>query len=153
MLGPGPRRDRGDMFNEISDLPPRVIGFEVAGKLVVEDYRDILLPAIEKAARSGEVRIVIVMPEFDGLTGGALWQDLKMGVEHWGAWKRIALVTDIEWMGALGAASKRKTFEWEEHTLHVQKLEVNRVQMFLTCAGRATKAAAVQSGFERILAA
>ena len=98
MLGPGPRRDRGDMFNEISDLPPGVIGFEVAGKLVVEDYRDILLPAIEKAAGSGEVRIVIVMPEFDGLTGGALWQDLKMGVEHWGAWKRIALVTDIEWM-------------------------------------------------------
>ena len=61
--------------------------------------------------------------------------------------------TDIEWMGALGAASKRKTFEWEEHTLHVQKLEVNRVPMFLTCAGRATKAAAVKSGFERILAA
>jgi len=30
--------------------------------------------------------------------GGALWQDLKFGVEHIRAWKRIALVTDIEWM-------------------------------------------------------
>jgi hypothetical protein len=29
---------------------------------------------------------------------GALWQDLKVGVEHLRDWKRIALVTDIEWL-------------------------------------------------------
>jgi len=34
------------------------------------------------------------MRDFDGLTGGALWQDLKMGVEHLRGWKKIALVTD-----------------------------------------------------------
>jgi hypothetical protein len=27
-----------------------------------------------------------------------LWQDLKVGVEHLRAWKRIAVVTDIEWV-------------------------------------------------------
>jgi SpoIIAA-like len=32
------------------------------------------------------------------MTGGALWQDLKMGVGHFRAWRRIALVTDIGWM-------------------------------------------------------
>ena len=41
---------------------------------------------------------MIVIPEFHGMSGGALWLDLKVGVEHLRAWKRIALVTDIEWM-------------------------------------------------------
>ena len=86
------------MIKKLADLPAGVIGFEVAGKLQVEDYRDVLLPALEDAARAGEVRFVIVVPEFHGMTPGAVWQDLKVGVEHLRAWKRIALVTDIEWM-------------------------------------------------------
>ena len=36
-----------------------------------------------------------------GLSGGAAWQDLKMGVGHLSRWKRIALVTDVEWMANL----------------------------------------------------
>jgi hypothetical protein len=86
------------MLDQLTDLPSNVIGFEVSGKLTSEDYRDILLPALERAGAAGEVRVVIVIPSFDGFSGGALWQDLKMGIEHWGAWKRIALVTDVEWM-------------------------------------------------------
>jgi stage II sporulation SpoAA-like protein len=86
------------MFTTIPDLPSGVIGFEASGKLEAEDYRDTLLPAVQAAAESGDVRIVIVMPKFEGFSGGALWQDLEMGVELWRAWKRIALVTDIEWM-------------------------------------------------------
>jgi SpoIIAA-like len=86
------------MLSELTDVPAGVIGFEATGKLRAEDYRDILLPALERAARSGDVRFVIVIQDFDGLTPGALWQDLKIGVEHLRAWKRIALVTDIEWM-------------------------------------------------------
>jgi hypothetical protein len=85
------------MMQELADLPAGVIGFEATGKLRAEDYRDLLLPAIERAA-SGDLRIVIVISDFDGLTGGALWQDLKMGIEHMRGWKRIALVTDIDWM-------------------------------------------------------
>src|SRR5271165_5788613 len=86
------------MIQELTDLPANVIGFEASGKLAAEDYRDVLLPALERAAKTGEVRVVIVLRDFDGMSGGALWQDLKMGVEHFRAWKRIALVTDIEWM-------------------------------------------------------
>ena len=78
------------MIRELSDLPQGVIGFEVTGKLQAEDYRDVVLPALERAAASGEVRFVIVIPEFGGMSGGALWQDLKVGIEHLRAWKRIA---------------------------------------------------------------
>jgi hypothetical protein len=86
------------MIKELSGLPTGVIGFEASGKLSAEDYRDVILPALERAAAAGEVRFVVVIPAFHGMSGGALWQDLKVGVEHLRAWKRIALVTDIEWM-------------------------------------------------------
>jgi SpoIIAA-like len=86
------------MITELNGLPDYVIGFEASGKIAAEDYRDVVLPALEQAAKAGEVRFVIVMRDFDGMSGGAVWQDLKMGFEHLRAWKRIALVTDIEWM-------------------------------------------------------
>ena len=34
------------MITELTDLPDEVIGFEAAGKLHAEEYRDVLLPAI-----------------------------------------------------------------------------------------------------------
>jgi SpoIIAA-like len=86
------------MIEELDGLPAGVIGFELSGKVRAEDYRDVIIPAVERAAKEGGVRFVIVMAGFDGMSGGALWQDLKVGVEHFRAWKRIALVTDIEWM-------------------------------------------------------
>lgn len=89
------------MIKELDDLPPGVIGFEASGELKAEDYRDVVLPALGRAAKSGEVRFVIEMTSFDGMSGGALWQDLKLGLEHLRVWKRIALVTDIEWVSRL----------------------------------------------------
>jgi hypothetical protein len=86
------------MIKELADLPPGVIGFEVSGTVHTGDYRDVILPAVQRAAAAGEIRFVVVIPEFHGMTGGALWQDVKVGVEQFRAWKRIALVTDIDWM-------------------------------------------------------
>jgi hypothetical protein len=86
------------MIKELSDMPAGIIGFEVTGKIQAEDYRDVVLPALERAAQTGQVRFLLVMPEFQGMTGGALWQDLKVGIQHFSAWKRIALVTDVDWM-------------------------------------------------------
>ena len=86
------------MITRLGELPEGVIGFEASGKIAAEDYRDVVLPALEEAAKTGDIRFLIVMRDFDGMSGGALWQDLKMGFEHLRSWKRIALVTDISWM-------------------------------------------------------
>jgi hypothetical protein len=59
---------------------------------------------------------------------------------------------DVEWMGALGAASRRATLSWDEHTLHVQRLAVNDVELFLTSAGCPLHGPAVAAGLARILA-
>ncbi|MER8034158.1 STAS/SEC14 domain-containing protein [Streptomyces hydrogenans] len=86
------------MISRLENLPNGVIGFEASGKISAEDYRDAVLPALTQAAEAGEVRFLLVVRDFDGMSGGALWEDLKVGAEHLRKWKRIALVTDIEWM-------------------------------------------------------
>jgi len=91
------------MIVELADVPAGVIGFEASGKIEAADYRDVVLPSLVRAAESGEVRFLIVMKDFDGMSGGAMWEDLKVGFEHLRSWKRIALVTDIEWMTHLTA--------------------------------------------------
>jgi hypothetical protein len=89
------------MIKLLEDLPPGVVGFEVGGVVHATDYRDVVLPALERAGATGEIRFLIVIPDFKGMSGGALWEDLKVGFQHFRSWKRIALVTDIEWMSYL----------------------------------------------------
>jgi hypothetical protein len=86
------------MIKELRDLPDGVIGFEASGEISASDYRDVVLPALERAFAGGEVRFVIVIDSFKGMSGGALWEDLKVGFEHLRGWRRIAVVTDVEWV-------------------------------------------------------
>jgi hypothetical protein len=86
------------MIEELQNLPAGVTGFEAHGKLEATDYRDVVLPALERAFARGEIRFLIVISDFKGMSGGAMWQDLKFGIEHLRAWKRIAVVTDLEWV-------------------------------------------------------
>ena len=87
------------MLRQLSDLPDGVLGFEAEGKIHSEDYKDTLIPAIEGVIAEGhDVRIVMVFLEFGGLSAGAAWEDLKMGLDHLHKWKRVALVTDVDWM-------------------------------------------------------
>lgn len=43
------------MIKELGDLPAGVIGFEASGTMRAEDYRDVILPALERASAAGEV--------------------------------------------------------------------------------------------------
>ena len=59
------------MLKTMAGLPPGVLGFEVNDTLHADDYRDVLLPAVEGIIQRGEkVRIVLVFQRFDGLSGG-----------------------------------------------------------------------------------
>ena len=114
------------MITALDGLPAGVIGFEASGKIAAEDYRDVILPALEEAAKAGDLRFLIVMRDFDGITGGAVWQDLKVGFEHLHSWKRIALVTDISWMSHLTdlfgwmTPGETKTFSVGEKDLAIE---------------------------------
>jgi hypothetical protein len=60
---------------------------------------------------------------------------------------------DLEWMGALGASKGLASFSWDEHTLHVQPLNVNNTELRLTSAGSSVHGPSVAAGLARILAA
>ncbi len=88
------------MIRVMDDMPDGVLGFEATGKLTADDYTQVLAPALAAAAAGGaKIRVVLDFTgEFDGMEAGAVWQDLKTGIQDWHAWDRIALVTDHRWM-------------------------------------------------------
>jgi SpoIIAA-like len=65
-----------------------------------DDYRDVLEPALNQALQSGELRLMFVLTDFEGLEAGAWLEDMKTGLKAWvrehSAWRRFALVTDVE---------------------------------------------------------
>ena len=87
------------MLEPIADLPEGVLGFEARGEIQASDYSDVLMPAVGAVwDRGEEVRIVLVFEHWDGMSSGAAWEDLKVGKKNLTKWKRIALVTDLDWM-------------------------------------------------------
>jgi hypothetical protein len=36
--------------------------------------------------------------DFSGIDPGAVWEDIKVGMEYFTRWERMAVVTDIEWI-------------------------------------------------------
>ena len=89
------------MIRLLGHMPAGVLGLEAVDDVEREDYENVILPAIDDAiAQHGKVRLVYVLgPEFDDYEGGAVWEDLKLGVRHPTLFERIAIVTDARWAG------------------------------------------------------
>jgi hypothetical protein len=90
------------VIERIDDMPARTIGLRASGKLTRDDYRRVLEPALREGIDTGELRLLFALPDFDGLEPAALPEDSKTGLSAWfghhSAWKRFALVTDVEWV-------------------------------------------------------
>lgn len=94
------KREVSEMIEEIKGLPGNVIGFTAKGKVTSEDYEKVLIPAIEKELKENKkVRFLYHLGEdFVGFEAGAMWDDAKVGLSHYSAWEKVAVVTDIEWL-------------------------------------------------------
>lgn len=99
------------MIERIDDMPRSTIGFRAEGKLTRDDYRNILEPILREAAESGEIRMLFSLTAFDGLEPAAWFDDIKtglgLGIGHHSAWKRSAIVTDVDWI-----TKAYKMFAW-----------------------------------------
>lgn len=99
------------MIERIEDMPAGTTGLRASGVLTREDYRDVLEPALAEAVAAGGIRLVFVLTSFEGLAPGAWIEDMKTGLNAWvrdhAAWRRFALVTDVEWV-----ARAMHTFAW-----------------------------------------
>ncbi len=88
------------MLERIEGLPDGVVGIRARGKVTETDYLDVLVPAVEDAlSRHRRLRLLYVLgDEFDGYTGAAAWEDAKIGMRHFTAFERVAVVSDHEWV-------------------------------------------------------
>lgn len=91
------------MIEVLQDMPDGVKGIRVSGRLRGDDLRE-ARPAIEDLMESGEIRIVeVIASDYEGFGAGGLAEDLKLGLglmlKHHSAFKRIAVVSDKEWVG------------------------------------------------------
>ena len=88
------------MIEILNNFPDNVIAFSCEGQITKEDYDAILVPAILKALkRHDKIRLLYqTSANFTGYDPGALWEDLKIGVEHPTRWERVAVVTDVDWI-------------------------------------------------------
>jgi SpoIIAA-like len=90
------------MIDVLQDMPAGVTGIRVSGRLCGDDLRQ-FEPAMEKLVKSGEIRVVeVIASDYEGFGPGGLVEDLKVGFgalfQHHSAFKRIAVVTDKEWV-------------------------------------------------------
>jgi hypothetical protein len=92
------------MIEQIAEMPAGTVGLRVWGEVTREDYNDVLIPAVRKAVEDhDEIRLVFQAgPDFERFTAGMMGADvtkgLSFGVSNWSAWKRMAVVTDVEWL-------------------------------------------------------
>jgi hypothetical protein len=84
----------------LEGLPDNVVGFEAIGQVDAGDYKTVLDRAVEAALQTHDkLRLLYVLgADFRGYTGGALWEDTKLGAGNWQAWEKIAVVTDTGWL-------------------------------------------------------
>lgn len=90
------------MIELLPDMPENVIGIRVSGRLRGDELRD-FKPEIERVLQAGEVRIVeVIAPDYEGFGPGGFLEDLKLGLgtvlPHHAAFKRIAVVSDKDWV-------------------------------------------------------
>ena len=88
------------MIELLKGFPDNVVAIACHGEVTRKDYDTVLIPAVEKALKSHDkVRLLYeIGPDFASYDAGAAWEDLKVGMEHFSRWERVAVITDIEWM-------------------------------------------------------
>jgi hypothetical protein len=89
------------MIETLPGFPDNVVAVEGVGEVGADDYRDVLVPAVTAASETNDrIRLLYVLGErFEGVTTGAAWEDVKLGLEHLRGWEMMAVVTDVDWIG------------------------------------------------------
>jgi SpoIIAA-like len=88
------------MLEILKGYPDDVLAITAKGRVTAEDYRKVLIPEADaRIARHEALRVLLNFgPDFDGLTAGAAWSDLKFGLSHLSNFGRVALVSDVTWI-------------------------------------------------------
>jgi hypothetical protein len=88
------------VFERIEGLPDGVIGLRAVGRVTGDDYRSVLVPAVDEATAGGHrARLLLDLGEgFEGYDASAMAADAGVGLEHFRSFERVAVVTDADWI-------------------------------------------------------
>ena len=90
------------MLQLMNDVPAHVVGIRALGNVTKEDYETTFVPAIERAAKNGEINFIMVFEtDLSNITYGAWMQDAKMSIKHFGKWNKVAIVSDQKYVEKL----------------------------------------------------
>lgn len=84
----------------------KYVEVDLSGKLERADYER-LVPQFEQwIEEHGKVRLLVRMHNFHGWRIGALWENVKFDMHHFGDFERIALVGENKWQSYMSAFCK-----------------------------------------------
>lgn len=88
------------MLETLDGFPDNVLAVRAHGEVTADDYQQVLVPGVEaRLADHKRLRLLYVLgDDFDSFTGGAAWEDTKVGLRHFTAFERVAVVSDKDWV-------------------------------------------------------
>ncbi len=90
------------MFEILAQSKDDLLAVKASGKLTAHDYEQVLLPKLASLFKQyRQLRMLLVFSDdFAGWDSTmAAWDDLKIGLEHGGDFKKIAMVGAPQWVG------------------------------------------------------
>ena len=84
------------MIEKLATSHDNVLELRIAGVVSEEDYKKVLIPALDEAIEAHERIRALIRLESDlkEFTLGAMMQDGKLGLKHWNGFDRVAVVAD-----------------------------------------------------------
>ena len=91
------------MLERLTNLPQGVDGLKATGTITKADYERTFEPLVDAARQEGRrLRFLYHLgPEFNGVTPGAAWEDVRVGRHSLRLFEGCAIVSDSAWVNGL----------------------------------------------------
>ncbi len=88
------------MIEILKDVPDGVVAVRASGTLTREEYDEVVVPLLDEARRAGRrLRCLCeVGADYRGLTPGAAWEDVTLGLRSLHLFDGCAVVSDVGWV-------------------------------------------------------
>ena len=88
------------MIEVIANQSDNILAFTAHGQVTGQDYELVLIPTVEaKLKGHRKIRLLYNLgDDFAGFEPKAMWDDLKVALQHPTAWEKVAMVSDTNWI-------------------------------------------------------
>lgn len=80
------------------DHQPNLVSIAVLGEFALADFKEFEALVLYKIKFEGQVSLLVDLTQMADFTVDMAWEDIKFSRAHAGDFKRIAVVTDSQWV-------------------------------------------------------